>query len=94
MTDIIGVEYFLCFPHITVFAHLSSTSNLQNKVLYSGNVLQKIILSSFETEEGPNWLLSCLTPESFFSVAATQDPLSNLQICQLGISSSDSSESV
>ena len=54
MTDIIGVEYFLCFPHITIFAHLSSTSNLQNKVLYSGNVLQKIILSSFETEEGPN----------------------------------------
>lgn len=54
MTDIIGVDYLLCFPQITVFAHLSSTFNLQNKVLYSANVLQQIFLSSFETEEGPN----------------------------------------
>lgn len=53
MTNIIGVEY-LHFLHITVFAHLSSTFNLQNKVLYSANVLQQIILSSFETEGGSN----------------------------------------
>lgn len=44
MTDIIMVEYFLYFPHITVFVHLSSICNPQIRVLYSASVLHKITL--------------------------------------------------
>lgn len=41
ITDLIMIEYFLFFPHITVFAHLSSTCTSENRVLYPAKVLQK-----------------------------------------------------